>query len=116
MAYRWHGRAEVDPSNPRAWATCDRCGFITNHYKLRWQYQWAGFQLTNLRLLVCDDCHDTPAAFLRALVLPPDPPPIFNVRPENYAIDETDFRVTEESDQRITEEDDDRVIESSAEE
>jgi hypothetical protein len=110
MAWRWHGRAEVDPDYPRAWAICDRCGFNTNLYRLSWQYQWAGFKLVNLRILVCDQCHDTPAEFLRTVVLPPDPAPIYNVRPEPYSIDETDFRVTEESDQRVTEGEEPRVL------
>jgi hypothetical protein len=55
---------------------------------LQFQYQWAGFQLINLRYLVCETCLDRPAPFLKALVLPPDPPPIFNVRPEPYSVDE----------------------------
>ena len=113
MPWRPHGRASVNPENPQAWAICDRCGFNTNHYKLQWQYQWAGMKLVNLRLLVCDECHDTPAEFLRAIILPADPPPLYNVRPEPYSIDETDFRVTEDVDQRITEDDDDRVTENN---
>jgi hypothetical protein len=88
MAYRWHGRAEVNPDWPRAWAICDRCGFNWNLYKLSWQYQFEGFQLVNLRILVCPDCIDKPAEFLRALVLPADPPPLLNQRPEPYTIDE----------------------------
>lgn len=88
MAWRPHGPAQVNPDNPRAWATCDRCGWITNHYKLQWQYQWAGFKLNNLRILVCDRCLDKPAQFLQAIILPPDPPPLFNVRPEPFALDE----------------------------
>jgi len=70
-------------------------------------------KLVNLRILVCDVCHDTPAEFLRTVILPPDPAPLYNVRPEPYSIDETDFRVTEDEDQRITEEDDDCVTESN---
>src|SRR5690242_9173994 len=81
-------RAETDAGNPRAWATCDRCGFITNHYKLQWQYEWTGTQLNNLHILVCEDCLDTPQRQLGTIILPPDPPPIMNARPENYTIDE----------------------------
>jgi hypothetical protein len=88
MAYRWHGRAEVNPDWPRAWATCDGCGFNFNLYKLQWQRQWAGFQLINQRTLVCETCLDKPAAFLKAIVLPPDPPPLVVVRPEPYRVDE----------------------------
>lgn len=88
MAWRPHGHARVNPDNPRSWATCDRCGFNYNHYMLSWQWDWGGFQLVNQRILVCDTCLDKPAAFLKAIILPPDPPPLFNVRPEPYTLDE----------------------------
>lgn len=88
MAWRPHGRAEVSESKPRAWGICQRCGFMTNLYKLQWQWQWGGFTLFNTGLLVCDECWDKPAQFLKTVVLPPDPPPLYNVRPENYQIDE----------------------------
>ena len=89
MAWRPHPRgASVDRSAPRAFATCDRCGFIYNHYKLSWQYEWRGPQLQNLRFLVCDRCLDVPQENLRTIVIPPDPPPIYNARPEPYGIDE----------------------------
>lgn len=88
MAYRPHGRAIVDPDDPRAFAICDRCGKQFNHYMLRWQYQYQGIGLINKRILVCEDCIDRPSQFLRAIVLPPDPEPIFNVRAEPYSIDE----------------------------
>lgn len=81
-------RAEVDSSSPRGWATCQRCGFQLNLFKLQWQFQWAGSKLQNLRLLVCDKCLDTPQRQLGTFVLPPDPVPIMNARPENYTIDE----------------------------
>lgn len=80
--------AETDPSAPRAWATCDRCGRIYNHFKLHWQFEWRGTQLQNLRILVCDICLDEPQRQLGTVMLPPDPLPIMNARPENYAIDE----------------------------
>lgn len=80
--------AETNPSFPRAWATCQRCGFIVNHYKLSWQFQWAGTRLTNLRVLVCDTCLDVPQRQLGTVLLPPDPMPIMNARPEQYAMDE----------------------------
>lgn len=81
-------RAETNPSSPRAWATCDRCGFVTNHYKLQWQHDWAGTQLINKGILVCDSCLDVPQRQLGTIILPPDPVPIMNARPEPYLIDE----------------------------
>lgn len=81
---RQHGRASVDPRYPRAWAACDRCGFLYNHEKLQWQYQWVGVSLKNEYLLVCSGCLDVPQEQLRTVVYPPDPIPIMNARPMNY--------------------------------
>lgn len=41
-------------------------------------------QLQNLRILVCDTCLDIPAIQLKTIILPPDPLPVFNPRPEAY--------------------------------
>jgi hypothetical protein len=95
-------RTSVDPDSPRAWATDDQSGFITNHDELRWQYDWAGTQLVNKRLLVHPDFLDLPQRQLGSLVLPPDPVPIMNARPENYPIDEEqDVRVTMDGSVRV---------------
>ena len=117
MAWRPHGRAQVDPDNSRAWASCDRCGFNYNLCNLHWQTQFSGPSLINLRLLVCDTCLDTPAIFLRTPVLPPDPPPIMNARPEPYSIDETDYRVVTDGSIRETEDplDEPRITENDVE-
>jgi hypothetical protein len=90
MAYRYHGHASVDPDNLQgaSWATCDRCGGNFNIRALTFQLEWAGPSMINKRLLVCSRCLDTPCPFLRSLVLPPDPTPIMNARPEPYSIDE----------------------------
>lgn len=81
-------RARTDPSAPAAWGTSDRNGMVGNHKDLRFQMEWAGLKLINTRVLVWDDEYDTPQRQLGTIVIPPDPPPIFNARPENYAIDE----------------------------
>lgn len=81
-------RAATDPSSPRAWATDDRSGFIGNHHNLRWQFEWAGTQLVNTRTLVYEDQYDTPQRQLGTYILPQDPVPIMNARPEQYFIDE----------------------------
>lgn len=91
-----HGRAKVDASNPRAFAVCDRCGFLYNHKDLRWQYDYRGRNLANLRFLVCDTCYDEPQPQLKPRILPPDPMPILNARPERYKEYETDERYTVE--------------------
>lgn len=89
MSYRPHPRrAETDSSSPRGWGTCCRCGFVTNLYKLRWQFDYRGLQLENLKILVCESCEDLPQRQLGTIILPPDPPGLINARPEPYALDE----------------------------
>ena len=91
---RPHGRASVSTTNPRAFAICDRCGFLYNHIRLQWQFDYAGSGLINKRILVCNDCNDVPQAQLRAIVLPADPVPIQNPRVQDYAAAETDYVTT----------------------
>src|SRR5215475_8346047 len=74
----------VSRRNPRALAICDRCGFRFNHDQLQWQFQWAGPRLQNLRILVCRTCLDVPQEQLRTIILPPDPVPNRDPRPEDY--------------------------------
>ncbi len=81
-------RARVNPSSPRAWATDDRSGFVGNHENLCWQYEWAGNKLINTKILVFPDELDKPQRQLGTIIIPPDPPPIMNARPEQYDIDE----------------------------
>ena len=83
------GRASISSRNPRAAGQCDRCGFIYTHSTLQWQYDYAGAGLINKRILVCDECMDTPQAQLRAIVLPADPVPIQNPRVQDYYNAET---------------------------
>lgn len=82
---RPHGRAQISARAPRATAICDRCGFMYNHDQLQWQWDWQqGPRLFNLRIMVCRTCLDRPQENGRTIVLPPDPVPILNPRPENY--------------------------------
>jgi hypothetical protein len=82
---RPHGRATVSPRKPQVHGICDRCGFRYLLGDLRWQMQWAGPRLQNLRLLVCETCYDKPQENgLRTIVLPADPLPVMNPRPEFY--------------------------------
>lgn len=78
-------RLTVNARSPRAAAICDRCGFRYNHDQLAWQFDWRGPKLQNLYYLVCDDCLDVPQQNgQRTIILPPDPVPIRNARPEDY--------------------------------
>jgi len=82
---RPHGRARISRANPEAQAVCDRCGFRYTHRTLQWQFDWAGARLQNRYILVCPTCLDTPQENIRTIVLPPDPRPIANPRPEQFA-------------------------------
>lgn len=89
MAWRPHGRARVSTTKPQAFATCDRCGLLYNLVDLRWQFGWRGMQLKNTQVLVCTvTCLDKPQEQLRTIVIPPDPVPVINARPEPYLVDE----------------------------
>jgi len=85
---RPQGRAQIDRTSPRAKAICDRCGFMYQHHDLQWQFQWQGPKLQNLRILVCSECLDTPQQQLRSIIIPPDPIPVQNPRPEYYVQDD----------------------------
>jgi hypothetical protein len=94
--YRYHGRAEVDPSNPRAFGVCDRCGFLYNLVNLMFQYRFAGTATVNTNFRVCSRCLDplNPQSMTR--LLPPDPMPVLNARVEPYMLDEVDFLSTQD--------------------
>ena len=83
------GRARTNARSPRAHAICDRCGFRYNHDQLAFQFDWAGTSLVNKQLLVCRKCRDVPQQQLRAIILPADPVPIRNPRPEYFTEEET---------------------------
>ena len=100
MAYRWRGQFfEVDPDNPRAEGICDRCGFRFNLYKLQYQYAFQGSTMPqNTRFLVCGrpGCLDPLNPQDTPNILPPDPLPVFNARPEPYLLDEASYLTTQD--------------------
>ncbi len=81
---RPHGNARADRRNPRAWGVCDKCGFLYNKRDLQFQYIWAGPRTDNTNMLVCNTCLDDLQEQLRVIVLPADPNPVSNPRPEDY--------------------------------
>lgn len=114
MGFRPHPRlADTNPDWPQGWGTCDRCGFQVNLVRLRWDRQFAGMQLINLRFLVCEYCVDVPQQQLRTLILPADPPGLQNARVEPYVIDETDWRTVSDGSIRETQDGSLRVTQPS---
>lgn len=82
---RPQGRAKVSQTWPEAFGVCDFCGFQYNLKDLRWEMDWRGPRITNLRFLVCETCLDKPQMNgQRTYILPPDPVPVMNARPEMY--------------------------------
>lgn len=95
MSHRPHPkRTTLDIDRPDPWSTSDRGGWVGDHSQMRWQFVWAGSQIINTGLLVFEDEYDIPNEQFRTLVLPPDPDPLMNARPEPYVIDETDWLTT----------------------
>ena len=114
MAWRPHGHAKVNPNHPVSFAVCDRCGRWWSITDLAWQYQYAGPNLQNLRIYVCPPCLDVPQPQLKPRIIPPDPMPTLNARPEPFLIDDSDWRTTEDGDIRVTEDETPRVDENVA--
>lgn len=111
-------RAEVNADNPAGWATCDACGFVTNHNKLSWEQQYYGPTLRNTGFLLCEGCIEKskPAPFLQTIILPPDPLPLMNPRVEDYDADENSYRATQANDIRATQNDNIRIVQIADEE
>ncbi len=80
------GRARVDPQHPEAFGVCDRDGMWYNLRDLFWQFDWRGPRLMNLRIRVCRKCLDQPSNAFRTIIYPPDPVPVADPRPQNFAI------------------------------
>lgn len=83
------GRARTSATNPQAFGVCYRCGFWHNRVDLQFQWDWRGAALQNLYVLVCRRCLDVPQQQLRAIVLPPDPVPVYIPSTEPFFADET---------------------------
>jgi hypothetical protein len=77
---------------PETHAICDRCSQRWNHNQLRWQHEYRGPVVMNIRILVCPPCLDKIQEQLRAIVLPADPVPVINARPMYFDDAETDYR------------------------
>lgn len=69
-----------------SWAICERCCFLYRLSDLTWQFDFRGQRLENLRILVCNRCLDVPQEQFRPVVVPPDPVPTRNPRPDQYRL------------------------------
>lgn len=76
------GHATVDPQRPRAFGVCDYCGAWWQRDRLIPQYEWFGAELADTHFRACPECISKPQDQLRPVLLPPDPVPIIDPRPE----------------------------------
>lgn len=98
MSYRPSPKYASKDSRLGAWTTCDRCGFISNQSDMQFQYDFLGGSTPqSTGYLVCPRCLDDLRWQNMLLIIPPDPPPIYNTRPETYTVDETTWLTTEDS-------------------
>jgi hypothetical protein len=74
------------------------------------QYDFrGGSSPINTQILRCPRCLDDLNYQNKLLIIPPDPPAFFNVRPETYAVNETNWLTTDEG-EIITTESDEPII------
>lgn len=92
--YHPTGRAKVSSRSPSAQAVCDRCGFTYQRNKLKAQQQWAGMMLQTYNILVCQRCWDVPQIQLKTIIIPADPSPVLNPRPEQYTVEVPSYMST----------------------
>lgn len=90
--------------DPAAIAICDGCGFLVQHNTLREKMEYrGGMTPVGTGLMVCPRCDDVPNPYGQLQVLPPDPVPVRNPRPDVYP---TWYLLTEDGDTITTTEDD----------
>ena len=94
--------------DPKAFALCDGCKFITYHDDLQEQMEYrGGTSPVGTGWLVCPTCYDTPNAQLAPPILKPDPVPVRNPRPDDG--NNNTFLITEDGHPIITEGEDDEA-------
>ncbi len=99
MSFRPNPKYASKDAHAGAWTTCDRCGLLDSQSRMQFQYDFLGGSVPqNTGFLVCPRCVDGLNFQRMLLIIPPDPPAIFNTRPEIYSVDETNFMVTEDDD------------------
>ncbi|HEY3526886.1 MAG TPA: hypothetical protein VGK47_11855 [Nitrososphaeraceae archaeon] len=74
----------IDPKNPEALAICDYSGLPCLHKDLVRQMEWRGEGLVWTGLLVNKRFADIPNEQGRSPILPPDPIPVSNPRPQFF--------------------------------
>ena len=90
MAHRPKPKYASKDPHQGPWVTCSRCGWIWSGVSMRFQFDYMGGSIPqSTGLLVCPRCEDEWDTQRKLLILPPDPAPFRNTRPENYMADES---------------------------
>lgn len=111
MSYRAKPKYATRNARAGAWTTCDTCGLIWSQSAMAFQYDFMGGYLPeNRRLLRCPKCIDALMYQRKLIIIPPDPPPIYNTRPEPYGIDEGNFLTTQGAHLILTDESGNPII------
>lgn|GEM_PF-1516756 len=77
------GFARVSRRAPKGFGICDTCGYLYNRIDLVEQVEFYGNEVKWTGSMVCTrTCSDKPQAQLTSPILPPDPEPLDNPRPE----------------------------------
>ena len=78
------GASRTNPRNPAGQGICDRTGFALQHNRMQRQFQWGGAKLFDTGYLVRPQSLDKPQDQYRSLILPGDPQPLVNPRPDYW--------------------------------
>lgn len=104
MTRRPHPKYASNDAHDGPWTVCDRCGFNWSQNRMAWQFDYRGGSTPQKTgFLHCPRCMDGLNFQQKLVIIPPDPPPFFNTRPEPYAVDETNWLTTESGDILTTE-------------
>jgi hypothetical protein len=99
VSYRPQPKYASSDAKRGAWTTCDVCGFIWNQSDMAFQFDFLGGSVPqSTGYLKCPKCMDALNYQRQLIIIPPDPPPLFNLRPENYTVDETNWLTTQDGD------------------
>lgn len=86
--WRYHSRAKINPYSPQGHGTCDRCSQIVTRAAMIWEMEYRGNSLMKTGFLVCQRCLDVPYQGRRPIIIPADPVPMKDPRPENFLLEE----------------------------
>lgn len=78
-------RCPTSLSAPQPVGVCDLCYRKWYLDDLRWQFNWRGDHLQNLRVRRCPQCLDVPSEFLRPIIIRGPEGSLRDPRPPQYA-------------------------------